>query len=295
MIDRPSFLMRSLYEIIKFPISLWVALSAAVGYSLGLPEPDSGFWLTLGSVFLLSAGSAGINNIQDRQFDRQLARTRQRPLASGRLPLGYALVQSSLLVLAGTWGLCLTRNGALAACLGWLGIGLYNGIYTPMKHRSMLAVLPGALCGAIPVAIGWAAAGRGMHGGQGVMAVMAVMSVWQLPHFWLVVLTHANDYSRPWIPSMLTVFSVRQLERILLAWIALFSAMMLMVPLYGISPYPSTMVVLGVNALTVQFFFIFRHMACSHRRYRLEFAALNISMMLFMSGLLADRMINGIT
>ncbi len=166
---------------------------------------------------LLVAGVVGaanaLNEYAEREVDGRMHRTRDRPLPAGRLEplvalgLGIAIPAFALPALA------LVAN-PLTALLAFLALAIYVGVYTPMKQRSTLALLVGAVPGAIPPLMGWTAVtGRLDAGG---LALFALLFAWQIPHFLAISLYLAEDYAR----GGLRVFSLVHGERATRAWIA---------------------------------------------------------------------------
>ena len=133
-------------------------------------------------VALVAGGAAGLNQIYERDTDSLMFRTRMRPLAAQRVTVGDALVFSRTLAAIGLGLLAATAN-ILAAFLALLTLASYNVIYTPMKRRSQLATLVGAVPGALPPMIGWVAA-RGALTLEA-WALFAIVFVWQIPTSWL--------------------------------------------------------------------------------------------------------------
>ena len=114
--------------------------------------------------------------------------------------------------------------------LGAVAIVSYNFIYTPLKTKSMLAILPGAVCGMLPPCIGWLAAG-GKIDSITLWSIMALFGLWQLPHFWLILLLYPQDYKGSNVPNLLNVFSVDQIRKVLFNWVMVFAVMTLSLPL----------------------------------------------------------------
>ena len=110
---------------------------------------------------------------------------------------------------------------------GLLGVCFYNLIYTPLKRRTILAIVPGAVCGVLPILMGWMAAGGGLASPK-VWILVVIFGVWQLPHFWLVVLANRRDYRSSGIPNMLGILSVRQLRKLVFVWVGSFVVLTLL-------------------------------------------------------------------
>ncbi|MBF0378681.1 MAG: protoheme IX farnesyltransferase [Desulfamplus sp.] len=282
-------------KVSKVLISLGITSSSMVGYLICFPYADRTFWITAFSSFLLCAGGGTLNNYQDRHIDKLLQRTSKRPLPSGSVSETSVLVQAFLLILSGSTGFCFTRNPPFTVFLALIGIIFYNGVYTPLKSRTLLSIFPGVICGMIPPLMGWSAAGGSLFScvdinslgsnGDILLWVMAVLGVWQIPHFWLILLRHADDYeethSKYILPSMLVLFSRSQLRRIMLIWILLYSVMLVMIPLFysGLSRTAQWIVV--CNGAGMFIFFAGLHFSGSARDSKMEFIILNGSMVLF--------------
>lgn len=208
----------------KVPLSLFVAFSALFGYSLASPfSADTAFWIFL-AVFLLSCGSATLNNIQDRDIDALTKRTRNRPLPCGRVSLRYAWVQASGLLIIAMVLLTRLFESPLPALLGLAAVGLYNGGYTPLKRKTLWAMVPGTLCGMLPPLIGWTASagtGRLNH----ILTAMVIMGFWQIPHTWLVFFRYFPESSRSPLPSFSDSLSHASLKRILFIWVLSFAVL----------------------------------------------------------------------
>ncbi len=148
-------------ELMKIPLSLMISLSSIFGYIMHTSRLDMPLFLTATAILLLACGGACLNNYQDRHIDRLFSRTRHRVLPSNAFPPGRALSLSATLIILGDVILYLIRYDTTLPLLGATAIFLYNGIYTPLKSRSILAIIPGAVCGMMPPLIGWSAAGGG--------------------------------------------------------------------------------------------------------------------------------------
>jgi protoheme IX farnesyltransferase len=229
--------LRLFLELGKVRISSLATISMVAGYILAhggvswqLPV------LTLG-VFLIACGSATINHIQDRDIDARMQRTQGRPLPSGRVGLGYAWAVAVGSVAGGSV-LILTAGGTSATLLGLLALCWYNGVYTPLKRRTAFAAVPGGVVGAIPPVLGWVAGG-GDATDPRILAVAFFFFVWQVPHFWLLLLfSGGTDYERAGLPSLTRLFTMDQIARITFVWILATAVACLVIPLFGIISNP---------------------------------------------------------
>jgi protoheme IX farnesyltransferase len=228
-----------------------VAASALAGYALfpGPYNPVSAAWAVTG-IFLLAGGCSGLNQVQERTSDALMARTRNRPIPSGRLSPRAGLAISLFLVVAGLLALILTGR-ILAPALGVFSVLWYNGFYTPLKRVTGAAALPGALCGAIPPLVGWVAAG-GDPTDYRIIVFAGILFLWQLPHFWLFALKNRDDFRRAGFPDLFPAAVEARAGRIVLVWILSLAAGCLMLGTLGLlHGIPTRVFCLGIVAWIV--------------------------------------------
>jgi protoheme IX farnesyltransferase len=182
-------------------LNFLVVVTAAVGYYLG-----AGFGLHVAGMFeavvgiaLVAGGAAGLNQVYERDTDSLMWRTRSRPIAAGRIMASEAAIFSLTLAILGLGILAVTSSLA-AASLALLTLVSYNVVYTPMKRRSQLATLVGAVPGALPPMIGWAAARRSLTAEA--WALFAIVFVWQIPHFMAIAWLYRADFRRAGFPLL---------------------------------------------------------------------------------------------
>lgn len=238
-------------ELGKFRITSFVALSSSVGYILNRGAIEFKMILPILGTFLLAAGSSAINHFQDRKFDALMERTKSRPIPSNRIDPISALMIGVNLVLLGSVVLYMSSNST-ALYLGWLAVIWYNGIYTPMKRKYAMAVVPGALIGAIPPIIGWVASG-GQVFDMKILMVAFFFFIWQIPHFWLLVLIHGNDYEKAGFPTISKIYSSLQVSRITFVWIAALVASCFLIPLFNVATKPATFILLFLLGIWLLF------------------------------------------
>lgn len=200
----------------RLRVSLLAAVSAATGSLLVSPRLSLRAIACAAGVLVLACGASALNQYQERDDDALLERTRRRPLPSGSVRAGEALAAAVTLIGAGLFILGLT--GVLLPALGAAAVAWYNGVYTRLKRSSPFAAVPGALTGAVPPVMGWVSGG-GSLGDRGCLALALFFFMWQVPHFWLVVLDNGPDYRRSGLPSLGDVLSEPQIRRIVALWI----------------------------------------------------------------------------
>ena len=178
-----------------------VVVTAAIGYYLGTAGGVNVANLVevVFGIALVAGGAAGLNQIYERDTDSLMFRTRTRPVAAQRVAAGEALVFSLALAISGLIIIAATSN-RLAAFLALLTLVSYNVVYTPMKRRSQLATLVGAVPGALPPMIGWVAASGALT--PAAWALFAIVFVWQIPHFMAIAWLYRADFSRAGFPLL---------------------------------------------------------------------------------------------
>ena len=189
-----SSLLRDYKQLSKFRLSTLVVATAAAGFVAGSEEwidwPKLG-WTSVGT-FLAASSANALNQVYEVLNDGRMRRTASRPLPSGRMSRTHALVFAAVTGASGVWVLLKETNG-LTAALGAGNIALYAGMYTPLKQLSVINTWIGALVGAIPPLMGWAAASGGLD--LGALLLAAGLYFWQMPHFMALAWLCRADYA----------------------------------------------------------------------------------------------------
>jgi len=196
--------LNDLFILAKVRVNALVVATTAGGFYMAHP-PDlhlPTLALTcLGTAFVAS-GAAAANQVRERDLDRLMHRTRHRPLAEGRMGVAEGLAISGLLSLAGL-ALLWSVTNAVATMVALATLLSYAVVYTPLKRVTSLSTVIGAVPGALPPLIGWAAV-RGDIAGLQPWTLFLIMFFWQLPHFLAIAWIYRDDYARAGMP-MLTV------------------------------------------------------------------------------------------
>jgi protoheme IX farnesyltransferase len=177
-----------------------VLVTAGLGYLLARHTPDfpTLLWALLGTG-LVAGGAAAFNQIWERELDARMKRTARRALPSGRIDVASAAIFAFALSTGGILQLLLAVN-ALSASLAAASLLLYVLVYTPLKSVTSLATVVGAIPGAIPPMIGWAAATGRLEPGAWVL--FAILFLWQMPHFLAIAWLYRQDYARAGFPML---------------------------------------------------------------------------------------------
>ena len=247
-----------LFRLIRIRLSFMVAISAITGYFLTGISPSVAVIFLFSGVFLLAAGTSTLNQVQECQNDKLMKRTMLRPIPSGGISSPAALLTAGVLIIVGT--LLLSRNGLLPMVLGLSNIVFYNLIYTPLKTRSWLAIIPGAFVGAVPPLIGWSSAGFYIFHAN-IIFVAIFVFLWQIPHFWLLMIKYGKEYESAGFSSISKILNQLQIKSVVFGWGVITSIFLMLFPLFGFSLKPILMVTLIVmNLLFITMFhrFLFR-------------------------------------
>ncbi|MGF1566111.1 MAG: heme o synthase [Flavobacteriales bacterium] len=185
---------KDLAAFFKIRLTLIVVLSSVLGYFMGTPSTDFTQLLALiiGGT-LLTGASNGFNQVWERDLDRLMSRTMNRPLPTGRMSVPEGLVIAFISGAAGIITLWYFLN-TLSGILGAIALFFYVFLYTPMKQKSGLAVFIGAFPGAIPPMLGYVAA-TGQFGLEPGL-LFATQFMWQFPHFWAIAWVVDDDYRK---------------------------------------------------------------------------------------------------
>ena len=269
-----------LARLFRLRLVLMNGVAALGGYLLypGSPEAVPMAALFAGVCLLACAGSA-LNQVQERDLDAVMERTRNRPLPTARLAvltaqlLGVGTLATGLVLLyiaRGTW----------PALLGAVALFWYLAVYTPLKRCTPFALVLGALSGALTPVIGWCAAG-GDPGDFRIVLLAGILYLWQVPHFWLLQRRHAEDYRRAGFPLFAPPAKGSGPAPLFLLWMIAMIAGALMLPAFGI---------IGRSAAPwYAAFFIPLVISCFRRCEPALFTALNLFPLLVTLALCAGR------
>ena len=205
-------------ELGKVRITAAVSITTITGYLLHSSHLDPGLGWTILGIFLLASGASSLNHLQEYRYDSRMLRTRNRPLPSGRITeqgaiavtLAYSIPGSLLLYIGA---------GMQGMFLGWLAFFWYNVLYTYLKRYTAWAVIHGSLIGSIPPLIGWVSAGGSLLDPL-VIPIAAFFFIWQVPHFWLLIMKYGKEYESAGFPSLSRTMSPVQMGRMIFLWVA---------------------------------------------------------------------------
>ncbi len=202
-IAAPNSRMADILILAKVRLNALVVFTTAGGYYMasGAHVNLIVLLLTCLGTALVAGGASAFNQVYERDIDQLMERTRHRPMADGRMSVREANLVSGALTMAGLMLLWFGAN-AVAALVAFATLSCYILVYTPLKRRTSLSTVIGAIPGALPPLIGWAAA-RGTID-IAAWSLFLLMFIWQLPHFLAIAWMYRDDYGRAGLP-MLTV------------------------------------------------------------------------------------------
>jgi len=247
LVDYKSILL----ELTKFRITFFVSVTTFVGYILHDGKIDFNFVLPTLGVLILASGASALNEYQERNLDSKMKRTKHRPIPSGKISSNNALYTSFFLIFIGAVTLYL--HSFLVMILGLFTLLWYNSVYTPIKKRTSLAIIPGSLVGALPPIIGWVASG-GQIFDEKILVFALFMFIWQIPHFWLLMLIYDDQYKDAGFPTLSKLFSLDQITYITFFWITILILSSSMISLVGLSSTVISNSLLIVSGIVTLFF-----------------------------------------
>jgi protoheme IX farnesyltransferase len=194
---RTISLLRDYSELMKARVTTLIVMTAWCGYYFGAQKSGVsslswGLFHALFGIGLVSSGTAGLNEVMEYKVDRNMRRTAQRPLPTGRMSLLHATLAGLIATLGGSIYLAIFTN-PLTGLLTFLTSVVYLAAYTPLKRVSPICTFVGAFPGAMPGVLGWTAARNQLE--WGTLILFAILFVWQFPHFFSIAWLYREDYA----------------------------------------------------------------------------------------------------
>jgi protoheme IX farnesyltransferase len=281
--------LQTMTELTKLKLVMASVLSTTTGYLLCSRHVNAGVVTSALGVLLLALGSCALNQFQDRNYDARMNRTCRRPIPGGRITVRSAFCIAAVLILSG-FVLLWRMHGLMTALIGMSAVLLYNGFYTYLKRVWAFASVPGAVIGALPLYIGWTAAG-GSFADPRILALAFLFFIWQVPHFWMLLFIYGNEYERAGLPSLTQLFSPRQLGVITFFWTLAAAASSLLLPVYWVTS--SLWVCFALAVCSVWLIWkatVLLRKDCTAHLMRQAFRSINIYALCVMTSLIADSL-----
>ncbi len=277
-------------ELVKFKITALVSFTTGLGYILASNDISFTLFYVIAGIFLLAGASSSLNHWQEQTTDALMDRTKFRPIPSGRIESNTALWISIALLISGSLLLLVTTNFTTFA-VGIFTFLWYNEVYTPLKRVTAFAIIPGALVGALPPVAGWTAGGGELFDARIIM-IAAYFFIWQIPHFWLLLMLYGSDYEKGGFPVLNKIFSHEQLKRITFMWLVGNVLTAMMIPLfinlnYSVSTFFLALISLWMIFVSFKFF----RSEAERKDIRNTFIAINFYTLLLITILSFDKLI----
>lgn len=224
--------LKIIFELSKIRITFAVMLTTIVGYVLANDGYSPQMILPVFGLFILACGSAMINQLQEHKKDAMMERTAKRPIPSGRISPKKVLILAVSFVIIGSAIIWIGSN-YIAVLLGLTALLWYNGFYTPLKRITPFAVIPGSVIGSLPPLVGWVAAGGDLLDMRAIMLAFFFF-IWQVPHFWLLMLKYGPQYEKAGFPALTQYYSVKHIRWVTFLWTFSTALTALMLPVFDV-------------------------------------------------------------
>ncbi len=243
-------LLRDYLELCKPRVVLLMLLTSAVGMCLAAPANHVPWRMlfigNLGIAFV-AAAAAALNHIADRQIDRLMRRTHQRPIATGRLSTHQSFIFSVILCVIGLWVLIYFVNvlTAMLTLFSLVGYAVFYTLY--LKHVTPQNIVIGGIAGAAPPLLGWTAV-TGALSPEALLPVLIIF-VWTPPHFWALAIHRFHDYANASVPMLPNTHGIPFTRLNVLLYTILLTAVSLMPFMYGMSSWVYLLGIVPANGL----------------------------------------------
>ncbi len=269
------------WQLAKVPLCLLISCSACFGAILaGRTAPFDVLYVSL-SVFLLAMGGATINSAQEAVVDGEMKRTAHRPLVRQAVSREFAVCLAIILVGLALIMLSQVYRPVVCVSLGISALILYNAVYTPLKKETIFAIFPGAVCGAIPPLIGYFSAAGAPFSYTSLLLFM-LLFLWQVPHFYLVLLRHKDDYLQSNLPSFIKTLSEKGVKQLSYVWICGLALVMMLFSVTGGINQAGLKYLVVFNALLLVVIAGYNLVLRESPAYRSLFVCLNIMLLVHM-------------
>ena len=277
-------------ELSKIRIMIPVSLTGFCGYFIFDPHFSVAIIMISTGILLQAMSASILNQLQEVDIDLKMNRTHNRPLPAHKISKTQAFISFFITLIAGT-GLIYLFGNPESALIGLFTIFWYNGIYTYSKRISAFAVVPGSLTGALPPIIGWVAAGGGIMD-KTIIFVAFLLFIGQVPHFWLLILKYGEEYEKAGIPSLTSVLSRPQINRLTFTWVVVSVISALFLCFFEI--IHSRIIIILLLIASFYLIWLFKEMILSldnKINFRRNFIFLNSYFLLVIIFLMVDKMI----
>jgi protoheme IX farnesyltransferase len=276
----------SYLSLIRILLSLAVGFSALAGFICKNHFLNLQAWFVFLGVFLLASGASAFNQVQERDYDARMKRTMKRPIPAGLISIPVAIIISIILIAFGLQ--ILFYYGNLNSMLvGLFSVLWYNFIYTYLKRKTAYSVFVGIFTGIGPIFIGWLAAGGNWYNRE-CLLIATFMSVWQMPHFLLLMLRYEDDYRNAGFPLLTDNCGIPLVKAIILLSAVFISVIALMLVKFAVINSIGLQL-LAVSVSILMLMVLILKLFRKENYYRSLLMTVNIYMMLIMLCIFFDN------
>lgn len=281
--------MRYYIQLLRPGVTLAVTCSALASAMIRAGNLSKAMFWPLVAIFLLAGGASALNQYQEWEYDERMERTKNRPIPSRKLTTSDGLRLANIMLISGY--IILILQGSLSLFfLGLFNVIWYNGVYTYLKRKTAFAVIPGALTGSVPVLMGWIAGGGTLYEPLGIFLATFIF-IWQMPHFWLIMLKYKDEYETAGFPTLSGIFSPVMMKLSILAWLLAASILTIYFSWLGIVRLPELRYILSGFNLLVLLIIGFELFLSRKIHFRLIFLTGNLYIFIVFSFLIADKIL----
>ncbi|MHC1702699.1 MAG: protoheme IX farnesyltransferase [Tenuifilaceae bacterium] len=281
---------KDIVSLSKLIVSASVTFTTLTGYVISKNGIDFAIIPTLIGVFLLAAGASAINHIIERRTDALMPRTKNRPIASGRMSVLQAKIWTTIFLLSGTIILIYFTNPA-CTILGLINVLWYNLIYTPLKKITVWALFAGTITGIIPFFMGVVAVTNELPTAA-YYFIGLYMFLWQIPHFLLIICKFGVEYEQAGLASITQKTTVDKILIISYMWMITSCIASLFLPLFGITQHFITGIAILIISILVLLFIAIRLFGKTKSQdYKTPFIITNLMQTGFMVTLVVDSLV----
>ncbi len=247
-------LFQIIMELSKVRITVAVAFTTLTGYVLASGTVDTGVLLPVAGIFLMACGSSALNHLQEIRSDAVMKRTRTRPLPAGKISKTGVIITAA--VEATTGGIILfLSEGLVPLLLGIFALLWYNIVYTGLKRKTVHAVIPGSIIGAVPPLVGWVSGG-GLLYDTDAFIVALFFFVWQIPHFYLLAYKYGKDYEAAGFPALSAKYDDFRVRRMIFYWVTLTAIASMFIPMFEVTRSYLTLFATGILSFRLVYQFL---------------------------------------
>jgi protoheme IX farnesyltransferase len=281
-----------LAELTKIRITILVVLTTILGYLLSAQTFELNLIFVSAGIFFLACGASVFNHFQEKDSDLLMNRTKRRPLPAKKIQPKTVLIIAFTLVIIGSLILLLFVN-IISFCIGLITLIWYNFVYTPLKKKTIWAIIPGSFVGALPPLAGYFANQHAILSWQ-IIVVSVYLFIWQIPHFWILLLKFEKDYKKANFPVITDRYST-QIIKYVSVILSIFSILLATAASFFLLDYFVLLIMLFITmALAIYSITKFLRKDLSEKSLTICFITINFFTLIFILLVSTNQVLNKI-